>query len=109
MQEAGLEMIETYITNHHKNISQYIVTSPILELYMAVERQPGLRVLNWWLLGIVVRLEGKMVLWSAQILEYVDVRTMPLNWRKEKINGRLGAMLMLLEKMCRFHEGKIDS
>ena len=48
MQEAGLEMIETYITNHQKTISQYIATSPILELCMAVERHPGLRVPKWW-------------------------------------------------------------
>ena len=27
-------------------------------------------------LGIVAKLEGKMVLWSAQISEYVEVRTM---------------------------------
>ena len=31
-------------------------------------------------LVIVAKLEGKMVLWSAQISEYVEVRTMPLNW-----------------------------
>ena len=30
-------------------------------------------------LGIVAKLEGRMVLWSAQILEYIEVRTMPLN------------------------------
>ena len=33
-------------------------------------------------LGIVAKLEEKMVLWSAQILEYVKVRTITLNWRK---------------------------
>ena len=54
-----------------------------------------------FLLGILARLEGKMVLWSAQILEYVEVRTKSLNWRKEKSHGRLGATLMLLRKMCR--------
>ena len=39
--------------------------------------------------GIVARLEEKMVLWSAQILDYVEVRTIPLNFRKEKFHGRL--------------------
>ena len=40
---------------------------------------------------------------SAQILEYIDIRTMPLNWRKEKSHGQLGATLTLLGKMCRSH------
>ena len=52
-------------------------------------------------LGIVAKLEGKMVIWSAKISEYVEVRTMPINWRKERSHGRLGATLMLLGKMCR--------
>ena len=47
-------------------------------------------------MGIVARLEGKMVLWSAKISEYFEVRTMPLNWRKEKSHGQLRATLMLL-------------
>ena len=56
-----------------------------------------------YMLGIVARLEGKMMLWSAQISEYVEVRTMPLNWRKDRIHGRLGATLTLLGKMRRRH------
>ena len=55
------------------------------------------------MLRVVARLEGKMVLWSAQISEQVEVRTMPLNWIKEKIHGRLGSTLTLLGKMCRRH------
>ena len=43
-----MKMIEAYITNHRKNISQYIATSPILELFLAVERQPVLQVPKWW-------------------------------------------------------------
>ena len=43
-----MEMIETYITNHQKTISQYIATSSILELYMAAERHPGLQIPKWW-------------------------------------------------------------
>ena len=34
------------------------------------------------LLGVVAKQEGKMVLWSAQILEHVKVRMILLNWRK---------------------------
>ena len=45
----------------------------------------------------------KMVLWSAKILEYVEVHTMPLNWRKERSHGRLGATLTLTGKICRSH------
>ena len=49
MQEVGLEIIETYITNHQKTISQYIATSPILELCLAVERKLGLQIPKcWW-------------------------------------------------------------
>ena len=48
MQETVMKMIEAYITNHRKNISQYIATSPILELFLAVERQPVLQVPKWW-------------------------------------------------------------
>ena len=54
-------------------------------------------------LGIVAKLEGKMVPRSAKILEYVEVRTMPLNWRKERMHRRLGATLTLLGKMYRRH------
>ena len=45
----------------------------------------------------------EIVLWSAKILEHVEVRTMPLNWRKEKSHRQLGATLTLLGKMCRHH------
>ena len=55
------------------------------------------------MLRVVARLEGKMVLWSAQIPEQVEVRTMPLNRIKEKIHGQLGSTLTLLGKMCRRH------
>ena len=54
-------------------------------------------------LGIVANLEVKMVLRSAQILEYVEVHMMPLNWRKERNHGRLGATLALLWKTFRRH------
>ena len=52
---------------------------------------------------IVAKLEGKMVLWSAQISEYAEVCMIPLNWRKDKSHGQLGATLTLLKKMCRHH------
>ena len=42
-----MEMIDTYITNHKKNIYQYIETSPILELCLALDRHLGLRVPKW--------------------------------------------------------------
>ena len=56
--------------------------------------------------GDCARLIGKMVLWSAQISEYVEVRTIPLNWRKEKCHRRLGATMTLLVKMRRRHRTK---
>ena len=53
------------------------------------------------MLGIVANQEGKMVLWGDQILGDVKVRTMTLNWIKERSHGRLGDILTLLGKMCR--------
>ena len=47
MQEAELEMIDTYSTNRQKNVPQYIANSTILELCLAVERHPGLVVPKW--------------------------------------------------------------
>ena len=34
------------------------------------------------IVGYCGKLEGNMVLWSAQILKYVEVRTIPLNLEK---------------------------
>ena len=61
------------------------------------------------MLGVVAKLEGKMVLCSAQISEYVKVCTMLLNWRNEISHGRLGATLTLLGKICIRYKSKIDS
>ena len=51
------------------------------------------------LLRIVAKLKGKIVLCSAQILEHVMVRTMPLNWINEISHRKLGANLTVLGKM----------
>ena len=51
------------------------------------------------LLGAAAKQEGKIMLWSAHILEHITVHTMPLYWRKEIVHGRLGATLTLLGKM----------
>ena len=55
------------------------------------------------MLGIVAKHEGKMVLCSAQILEHIKVRTMPLNWIKDRSHRRLGATITLPGKVCRHH------
>ena len=44
MQEASMDIIETYIAHHQNTISQYIVTSMILDLCLAVEHHPGPKV-----------------------------------------------------------------
>ena len=44
-------------------------------------------------LEIVAKKEGKMVLRSDQILGHVNVRTMSLNWRKERGHRQLGDTL----------------
>ena len=44
MHKLEINIIETYITHNQKNIFQYIVSIPILELFMVVERHLGARV-----------------------------------------------------------------
>ena len=66
------------------------ITRLILDAHMSV-------------LGIVEKQEGKIVLWSDKILNHIKVRTMLLNWIKERSHGRLGATLTILGKIRRRH------
>ena len=43
-----MDIIDTYINNHQKTIAQYIATSPILKLFLLVERRPGSQIPKWW-------------------------------------------------------------
>ena len=54
---------------------------------------------NGWVLGIVEKWEGEMVLKSAPMEGHITIRTMPLYWRKERGHWRLGVKLTSLEKM----------
>ena len=49
MKEVGLEVVETYVLRRQNTIVQYIVIRLILELCLAVDRQPGMQVMiRWW-------------------------------------------------------------
>ena len=46
---VGLEEIGVYIACCHNTVAQYIVTRPIMDLCLAAERNPGLRLYRrWW-------------------------------------------------------------
>ena len=40
---VGLEVIAVYIARHQNKAAQYITTRPIIDLYLAEERNPGMR------------------------------------------------------------------
>ena len=45
----GLEDIGVYISRRQNMVSQYIVTCPIMDLCLAAERKPGMRLSRrWW-------------------------------------------------------------
>ena len=96
--------------DHHLSCADFIISSkyssslvryhPVIQLGMNQ---------RYWMLGIVAKQEGKMLIWSAQILGHVKVDIMPLYWTKARGHGRLRVTLALLGKMCIRHYGKIDS
>ena len=46
---VGLEEIGVYIARRQNTIAQYIATRPIVDLCLAAERRPGMRLLwRWW-------------------------------------------------------------
>ena len=48
MEEAGLQEVETYVSQPQNKVVQFIVTRTIMGLCIAVERYPGSRVANPW-------------------------------------------------------------
>ena len=46
---VGLEKIRMYIARRHNMVTQYIVTHPIMDLCLAAERKPGMRLSRRWL------------------------------------------------------------
>ena len=49
MAEAGLKEVETYVYLRKNTVAQYIVTRPIMDLYLAAKQRPGSRVATkWW-------------------------------------------------------------
>ena len=46
---VGLEDIRVYISRRQKKVAQYIATRPIMELYLATDRNTGLQLsMLWW-------------------------------------------------------------
>ena len=48
MAEAGLQEVETYVSRCHNTVAQYILTRPIIDLYLAAKRRMGPRVARRW-------------------------------------------------------------
>ena len=46
---AGLQEVETYFFLRQNTVAQYIVTRPIMDLFLAAKQRPGTRVeIRWW-------------------------------------------------------------
>ena len=46
---VGLEEISLYITRHQNMVAQYIATCPIMDLCLAADWRPGMRISQiWW-------------------------------------------------------------
>ena len=46
---VGLDDIGVYIARRHKKVAQYIATRPIMDLYLAADRNTGLQLsMLWW-------------------------------------------------------------
>ena len=41
MSEAVLQEVETYVSRCQNNVSQYIATRPITDLFLAAKHRPG--------------------------------------------------------------------
>ena len=48
MAKAGLCEVDTYIYHHQNTAAQFIVTIPIMDLCLAVERSTGSKVAKYW-------------------------------------------------------------
>ena len=44
MAEAGLQEVDTYVSNRHNTVAQSIVTRPIIDLCLVAARMMGSRV-----------------------------------------------------------------
>ena len=49
MSEAGFQEVETYVSRRQNTMAQYILTMPIMDLFLAAKQRPGPRVtMRWW-------------------------------------------------------------
>ena len=49
LEETGLQEVETYISRRQNTVAHFIAVRPIMDLCMAAERRPGLRISKrWW-------------------------------------------------------------
>ena len=49
MSEAGFQEVETYLSRRQNTMAQYILTMPIMDLFLAAKQRPGPRVkMRWW-------------------------------------------------------------
>ena len=58
MAKASLQEVDTYIARLHNTVTQFIATGPIMDLCLAAEQHPGMRVSKRWWEQEVFYLEG---------------------------------------------------
>ena len=93
MAEAGLQEVETYISRRQNTATQFIATSPIMDLFLAAERIPGPRIFKWWweymnLLSIdyqLNRIDPIANIISAQCRAGIKNQIRDNNWRSISI------------------------
>ena len=49
MAEVVLQEVDTYVSRCQNTVTQFIATSPIIDLCLAADQRPGQRISNqWW-------------------------------------------------------------
>ena len=73
MAEAGLQEVETHVSNRHNTVAQYIATRPIIDLCLVAKRRPGPRVATRWWEKEILDLEGmQTAAWEEDQMEGVE-------------------------------------
>ena len=76
---AGLDEVEIYVARLQNIVVQYIMSHPIMDLYMETERCPEARASKWW--------------WEKAIwIWWVHRRRQPgrRRWKRRRVGWRLG-------------------
>ena len=90
MEEAGLQEVETYVSQPQNKVVQFIVTRTIMGLCIAVERYPGSRVANPWWDQEDLKLEGMCTeAWEVEHEEGGKETDRKATYTKNLLGGRI--------------------